>query len=63
MNLQRDILVIEDETSVSRAVEMVCTDAGMSVSVVSSATAALEVLDQHLAEGTHLLYLRNTKRP
>jgi len=44
MNGRRDILVIEDEASVSRAVEMVCDDAGMSVTAVDSAAAALEVL-------------------
>jgi len=46
MTTQRDILVIEDERSVSRAVEMVCEDEGMSVVAVDSAGAALEVLDR-----------------
>jgi CheY-like chemotaxis protein/glycine cleavage system H lipoate-binding protein len=46
MTARRDILVIEDERSVSRAVEMVCDDAGMSVRTVDSATDALEVLDR-----------------
>ena len=46
MSSKRDILVIEDERSVSRAVEMVCDHAGMSVTAVDSATGALEMLDR-----------------
>ena len=46
MSVQRDILVIEDEPSVSRAVVMVCDEEGMSVTAVDSASDALEVLDR-----------------
>jgi CheY-like chemotaxis protein/glycine cleavage system H lipoate-binding protein len=42
--MRRDILVIEDEPMVTRAVEMVCGDQGMSVLSVSSARAALGCL-------------------
>ena len=45
MNSQRDILIIEDEESVSRAVEMICTEEGMSVVAVDSAAEALETLE------------------
>ena len=40
----RDILVIEDEPMVTAAVEMVCSDPGLSVTSVDSARAALECL-------------------
>lgn len=46
MNPPRDILVIEDEPSVSRAVVMVCDVEGMSVTAVESAVQALEVLER-----------------
>ena len=46
MNSRRDILVIEDEPSVARAVVMVCDQEGMSVTAVDSAAEALEVLDR-----------------
>ena len=42
----KDILVIEDEPSVARAVVMVCDEEGMSVTAVESATRALEELKQ-----------------
>lgn len=45
MSNQRDILVIEDEPSVARAVVMVCDEEGMSVTAAESATAALDILD------------------
>ena len=46
MNGLTDILVIEDEPSVARAVVMVCDEEGMSVTAVESATRALEELRQ-----------------
>ena len=46
MNNHRDILVIEDEPSVSRAVVMVCDVEGMTVTAVDSAAEALDVLDR-----------------
>lgn len=46
MSSQRDILIIEDEPSVSRAVEMVCDEEGMSVTAVDNATSALEILER-----------------
>ena len=46
MSSQRDILIIEDEKSVARAVEMVCDEEGMSARAVDSASEALEVLDR-----------------
>ena len=46
MNGLRDILVIEDESSVARAVEMVCHEEGMSVTAAASAAEALEILER-----------------
>jgi CheY-like chemotaxis protein/glycine cleavage system H lipoate-binding protein len=40
----RDILVIEDEPMVTQAVEMVCSDEGMTVTSVDTAAAALRCL-------------------
>ena len=48
MNEKVDILVVEDEPSVARAVVMVCDEEGMSVTAVDSAAWALELL-----EGNH----------
>jgi len=42
----KDILVIEDEPSVARAVVMVCDEEGMSVTAVESAAGALAQLDR-----------------
>lgn len=47
MSNQSDILIIEDEPSVSRAVEMVCDEENMSAVAVDSATEALSVLDRN----------------
>jgi CheY-like chemotaxis protein/glycine cleavage system H lipoate-binding protein len=47
MTAQRDILVIEDEPMVTRAVELVCEDDGLSVTAVESATGALQHLEEH----------------
>lgn len=41
MSALRDILVVEDEAIVTRAVVMVCAEEGMSVTAVESATEAL----------------------
>ena len=46
MSMQRDILVIEDERSVARAVVMVCEDEGLSVVTAGSAVEALDILDR-----------------
>jgi CheY-like chemotaxis protein/glycine cleavage system H lipoate-binding protein len=46
MNERVDILVIEDEPSVARAVVMVCDEEDMSVVAVESANSALEELDR-----------------
>lgn len=46
MKRKIDILVIEDEPSVARAVVMVCDVEGMSVISVESATDALDVLER-----------------
>ena len=46
MSNQRDILVIEDEPSVARAVEMVCGEEGLLVSAVDNAADALEVIER-----------------
>lgn len=46
MTAHRDILVIEDEPSVSRAVVMVCEKEGMSVTAVDNATDALNTLER-----------------
>jgi CheY-like chemotaxis protein/glycine cleavage system H lipoate-binding protein len=46
MNRQLDILIIEDELAVSRAVEMVCDEEGMSVVAVDNAPDALEILEK-----------------
>ena len=44
MSSRRDILIIEDEASVSRAVEMVCGEEGMSVTAVDNAAEALDLI-------------------
>ena len=45
MSSQHDILIIEDEPSVARAVEMVCDEEGMSVTSVDNAAEALKILE------------------
>ena len=55
----RDILVIEDEPMVTQAVEMVCGDAGMTVTSVDNATAAL----RHLRETEFRLALCDIMMP
>lgn len=47
MSGPQDILVIEDEPSVSRAVVMVCNEEGMTVTAVESAVEALEILKRN----------------
>jgi len=44
MSTARDILVIEDEPSVTQAVELVCGEEGMGVTSVDNAAAALRLL-------------------
>ena len=46
MSTLRDILVIEDEPMVTRAVVLVCGDEGMTVTAVESAAEALDCLRQ-----------------
>ena len=57
--MARDILVIEDEPMVTQAVEMVCGDAGMTVTSVDNATAAL----RHLRETEFRLALCDIMMP
>ena len=45
MSNQCDILIIEDEPSVSRAVEMICDEEGMSVIAVDNAAEAINTLE------------------
>jgi CheY-like chemotaxis protein/glycine cleavage system H lipoate-binding protein len=47
MTMMRDILVVEDEQSVSQAVKMVCSKEGMSVTVVDNAQEALRRLSEN----------------
>jgi CheY-like chemotaxis protein/glycine cleavage system H lipoate-binding protein len=46
MSVLRDILVIDDEPTVARAVEMVCSAEGMTVISAGQATEALRSLEQ-----------------
>lgn len=46
MSSLRDILIVEDEPSVARAVEMVCGEEGMSVTAVDNAAEALDILER-----------------
>ncbi len=46
MNPARDILVIEDEPMVTRAVVMVCSEEGLSITAVDSAREALRCLER-----------------
>ena len=47
MSSLRDILVVEDEPMVTRAVVLVCGDERMTVTAVESASEALRCLQQH----------------
>lgn len=47
MSALRDILVVEDEPTVTQAVVMVCGEEGMTVTAVESASEALHSLQQH----------------
>ncbi len=46
MSRAPEILVIEDEAMVTQAVELICNDAGMSVTAVDNATEALGLLQE-----------------
>ena len=52
MREHRDILVVEDEPSVQRAVVMICREEGLAVDAVDEAAKALELLDY--ARALHL---------
>jgi CheY-like chemotaxis protein/glycine cleavage system H lipoate-binding protein len=45
--INRDILVIDDEEVITRAVTRICTAEGMSVDAASSGAAALKLLESH----------------
>lgn len=46
MSKAAEILIIEDEAMVTQAVELICSDAGMSVTAVDNATEALQLLKE-----------------
>ena len=59
MSAMQDILVIEDETMVTRAVSMVCTEEGLTLTAVENAAAGL----RRLREGRFRLVLCDIMLP